>query len=257
MLAGNSARAQEALGRPLQGLGAVFRDAVADEKFGPAPGCNPQETAINGRLGTLHSNADPLFPPRAPVTSPVGRAARGAAIGEILLRLDAVLATGRTEFIAVTVLWRRLLGLADDRVVAQHQAALVHRSQRVLARRGVMNPFILSPLERTARHGLHGHLILECPKDRHGEVLDTIEAGLVRQYGPLPERAFQRDGWRRGSITTAAGARGAVMYRLKSLPSAEVELGVRRGVGLKPVEGITVRCTTGRSGRTKPPALSA
>jgi hypothetical protein len=41
------------------------------------------------------------------------------------------------------------------------------------------------------------------------------------------------------------------------LPSEPVELGVRRGVGLRPVEGITVRCTNGRSGRTKPPALSA
>jgi hypothetical protein len=257
MLAGNSAQAQRALGRPLDGLGRVSGDAVADEKSRPAPRWNPQESAKNRCREPLHSNRDPLSPPRALITSPVGRAAKGAAIGEVLLRLDAVLATGRTEFVAVTVLWRRLLGLADDRVVARHQAALVHRGRRVLARRGVMNPFIYSALERTDRHGLHGHVVIECPKDLHGEVLDVMEAGLVRQHGPLPERALQRDGWHRGSIATAAGARGAVMYRMKSLPSEPVELGVRRGVGLRPVEGITVRCTNGRSGRTKPPALSA
>jgi len=207
---------------------------------------------------SIVSNRDHLSPPRALITSPVGRAARGAAIGEVLLRLDATLATGRTQFIAVTVLWRRLLDITDDdRIVARHQAALVHRSQRILARRGMMDPFIYSALERTGRHGLHGHVVIECPKDLHGKVLEAVEAGLVRRHGPLPARAFQRDGWRRGSITTAAGARGAVMYRMKSLPSEPVELGVRRGVGLRPVAGITVRCTNGRSGRTKPPALSA
>jgi hypothetical protein len=257
MQVAKSAQAHGALDCPLHGLGRVSGGAVADEKSRPAPGWNPQESAKNRCREPLHSNGDPLPTPRALITSPVGRAARGAAIGEVLLRLDAVLATGRTEFVALTVLWRRLIGLADDRVVARHQAALVHRGRRVLARRGVMNPFIYSALERTGRHGLHGHVVIECPKDLHGEVLDAVEAGLVRRHGPLPARAFQRDGWRRGSITTAAGARGAVLYRMKSLPSEPVELNVRRGVGLRPVEGITVRCSNGRSGRTKPPALSA
>lgn len=251
MQVANSAQAQGALERPLDGLGRVSGDAVADEILRPAPRWNPRKSAKNRCREPLHSNTT-LF---LPATAPVGRAAKGASIGEVLLRLDAVLDAGRTEFVAVTVLWRRLLDFTDDdQIVAQHQAALVHRSQRVLARRGVMNPFILPVLERTARHGPHSHIVLECPKDLHGDVLDVLEAGLVRRHGPLPERAFRRDGWRRGSITTAKAARGAVLYRLKSLPTEPVELGVRRGVGLRPVKGITVRCTNGRSGRTKPPA---
>src|SRR4051794_30696178 len=103
MLAGNSAQAQRALGRPLDGLGRVSGGPVADEKFGPAPRCNPQKSAKNGCREPLSSNRNPFPTPRAPITSPVGRAARGAAIGEVLLRLDATLAAGRTEFVAVSV----------------------------------------------------------------------------------------------------------------------------------------------------------
>src|SRR4051794_39335593 len=98
MLAGNSAQAQRALGRPLDGLGRVSGEAVADEILRPAPRCNPQESAKNGCREPLHSNRDHLSTPRALITSPVGRAARGASIGETLLRLDATLAAGRTQF---------------------------------------------------------------------------------------------------------------------------------------------------------------
>jgi hypothetical protein len=203
-------------------------------------------------------NADHFAPPNPPVAGSVGRAAKGASLGEVLLRLDATLEAGRTGFIAVSILWSRLLGTkGDDRDVARHQAALVHRARRVLARRGVTNPFIFSslersPLERANLPTLHGHVVMECPQGLHGEVLDAVEDGLVRRHGPLPRRAFWRDGWHRGSITTADSALGAVMYRLKSLPSAPVELGVRRGVGLRPVEGVTVRCSNGRANLPPP-----
>jgi hypothetical protein len=188
-----------------------------------------------------------------PGTSPVGRAAKGSSIVEVLLELDLLRQAGQDDFVAVTVLWRRILAVTDDdQAVARHQAALVHRLRRVLARRHVPKPLVLSVLENTTLHGTHGHLVAQCPAELHDTVLNAMEAGLTRRHGPLPTRAFNRDGWRHdGSIGTQKGVLGAVRYRLKSFPSAPVEHGVRRGVGLKPVEGITVRCS---NGRPKPPA---
>ncbi|RYI26772.1 MAG: hypothetical protein EON48_06365 [Acetobacteraceae bacterium] len=205
----------------------------------------------------------------------MGRAARGAAIAEVLLQLDDVLAAGRTCFIVFTVLWRRVLDTTDDdRDVARHQAALVHRARRALARRGVHGPFVLSVMEKTKGQGLHGHIVAECPKAFQRQVLDVVEAGLARRYRKrdgkkplmrrsrslpkairdlLPPRTFNRDGWHKGSVVSAKAAIGAVSYRLKSLPVEPVEHGIRRGCGLRPVEGVTVRCSTGRP---KPAAQS-
>lgn len=247
--------------------GAVFGDAVADEFSGGAVGPKARVSAENQDRGPALSNTTLSQPARDPGTKPVGRAAKGAAVAEILLQLDAVLQAGRTCFIAFTVLWRRVLDTTDDdRDVARHQAALVHRLRRVLGRRHVSNAFVFAALEKTAKQGLHGHVVAECPKAFQRQVLDVVEAGLARRYRKrdgkrvvqrrqsvsktirdlLPPRTFNRDGWHKGSVVSAKAAIGAVSYRLKSLPVASVEHGIRRGCGLRPVEGVTVRCSTGR-----------
>jgi hypothetical protein len=231
-------------------LAALSGGEVADEFSAPASRRKPQKTAKNGRRGPRLSNTGP-FPPG---TAPISRAAKGATIPEVKQWLAEALAAGQTEFVLMTFLWRRLVGLDDDdRAIARHQAALLHRAQRVLARRGVRNPFVLSVLENTARHGTHGHLVMHCPRALQDEVLSAVEAGLVRRHGALPPSAFNRDGWRhRGSSNTVKAITGAVDYRLKSIVRGEEECGVRRGVGLRPIEGIAVRCSGGRADRPPP-----
>lgn len=194
-----------------------------------------------------------LSPP-ARLAPPVARPGKGASLPDCIAAVEEALAADGPGFIVCTIMWRRLLALNDDREIAREQAELVHRLRRVLARRGWRNAVIFSVLERTERHGLHGHVMAQAPcVTEHEEILDTVEAGLRRRFGRLPGRTFNRDGRRRrwqtqplGSIWTERQARGALAYRLKSLPAQAEEYGVRRGVGLRPVECISLKVSRGR-----------
>lgn len=179
---------------------------------------------------------------------PVARSGRGASIPESFAVLEASMAARGPGYICFTILWQRVLRADQLEMIPREQAALIHRLRRVLARRGHRNVLIFSVLERTAKHGLHGHVLAESPvADEHEEILDAVEEGLIRCYGRLRSRAFRRDGWHRGSIRTAQAALGALRYRLKSLPSEPIEHGVRRGLGLLPVAGISIKASRGRT----------
>lgn len=207
---------------------------------------NPAENREKPRQNRVSSNGILLTTPAPP--PPVARPGKGASLAECLGALEIALSERGPGFIVCTVLWRRLMPLADDRAIAREQAALVHRLRRVLGRRGQHASVVFSVLERSDRQGLHAHFMASVPcLDDHPGVLDAVEAGLVKKFGELPRRSFNRDGWRRGSINTDRAARGALAYRLKSLPRQPLEHGVHRGVGLRPVECVSVKVSRGRN----------
>jgi hypothetical protein len=224
--------------------------------FPRPPSPNSRENLEDPEPRAANVNLRPptrLCPPPL-LAPPVARPGKGASLVECIDAMEAALAADGPGFIVFTIMWRRLLALNDDREIAREQAELVHRLRRVLARRGWRNAIIYSVLERTERHGLHGHVMAQAPcVTEHEEILDTVEAGLRRRFGRLPGRTFNRDGRRRrwqtqplGSIWTERQARGALAYRLKSLPAQAEEYGVRRGVGLRPVECISLKVSRGR-----------
>ncbi|MCX6844947.1 MAG: hypothetical protein NTU84_00015 [Verrucomicrobia bacterium] len=187
---------------------------------------------------------------------PVARPGKGAHLTDCLAAMKAALDHAESEgFICFTITWVRLLHNAKDREIAQEQASLIHRLRRVLSRRGHHNSMIFSVLERTAKHGLHGHVIAQASNvDEHEELLDVVEESLIGRYGPLPPHTFNRDGrrWKDqdeplGSIWTADQALGALRYRLKSLPIEPIEHGVRRGKDLRPVKSISIKISRGRN----------
>lgn len=218
---------------------------------------HPPPAQGRGNLGKRHfagpiSNETPFKPLSL---EPVARPGKGAHLTDCLATLETALARHGPGFIAFTILWRRLMPLAEDREIGREQADLVHRLRRALARRGLQDPVIFSVLERSAQQGIHGHVLAQAPRVQdHAEILNVVEAGLVRRFGPLPPRTFHRDGRRRknqreppGSIWTWRQAKGALQYRLKSLPREAEEHGVRRGVGLRPVMCISVKVSRGRT----------
>lgn len=222
------------------------RAMAADEISSTGTKRNRRLSAENAGAGRSNSKERPWTLPSTP-PAPVARPAKGADIASCLSAMEAALEQDGPGFIAFTIMWRRLLALADDAEIARHQAEVVHRYRRVLARRGYSNVLVVSVLERTERHGLHGHLLAQAPRVAdHANILDAVERGLARRYGRVPPRTFNRDGWHDGSIRTAAAARGALAYRLKSLPREAEEHGVRRGVGLRPVGCVSVRLSRGR-----------
>lgn len=212
----------------------------------------PPHVNIHPRSPTSPSRA--ASKPQRPIAPPVARPGKGASIVECIQAMEEALAADGPGFIVFTIMWRRLLALNGDREIAREQAALVHRLRRVLGRRGCPQAVIFSVLERTERHGLHGHIMAQAPcVSEHEGILDAVEEGLLKRFGRLPPRAYHRDGrrWRghprpAGSIWTERQARGALAYRLKSLPQQPEENGVRRGVGLRPVECISVKLSRGR-----------
>lgn len=152
--------------------------------------------------------------------------------------------------ITFTVLWRRLMPLASDREIAREQAGLVHRLRRMLGRRDFPNAFVVSSLEHTAKQGLHGHIVAQCPEAQQDFILSAVEVGLERRFGKLPARAFKRDGWRKGIITTEKQLIGKARYLLKGAITSPLESGVRRGLGLRSVAVTAIKFG---SGRRRPP----
>lgn len=227
---------------------------TADEFSPPHASRKRRVSAENAIPRARHSNRTPWTLPSTP-PAPVARPGKGAGLQDSLEAMERALEGDGPGFIACTILWRRLLAFASDREIARHQAALVHRYRRVLARRGYPSILVYSVLERSERHGLHGHILAQAPRiEDHVGILDAVEAGLHHRFGRLPHRTFKRDGRRYkgnprplGSIWTAKQARGALRYRLKSLPREAEECGVRRGVGLRPVECIAIKVSRGRS----------
>lgn len=213
-----------------------------------------RRTIVNIRPRSPTSPSRAASKPPRPIAPPVARPGEGASLVECLEAMEEALAADGPGFVVFTIMWRRLLALNSDREIAREQAALVHRLRRVLARRGWRNALVFSVLERTERHGLHGHIMAQAPCiAEHEEILDAVEKGLRDRFNRLPGRTFGRDGrrWKghprpRGSIWTERQARGALAYRLKSLPIDAEEHGVRRGVGLRPVECISVKLSRGR-----------
>lgn len=228
-----------AAGALVVATGTTFAHPPADEISPPSPMPNRRISAGTRRRPRSHSKE--TLP-----NAPVARPAKGASLAECLAAMDRALDQGSIGFIAFTVMWRRISLDWSDRKIAAEQGRLVHCLRRSIARRGLANALVIPVLERTHRHGLHGHILAQCPVKDHAAVLDAVETSLQRRYGDLPPRTFNRDGWRRGSITTARAARGALRYRLKSLPFLPIDHDVRRGVGLLPINAITVRCSTGR-----------
>lgn len=187
---------------------------------------------------------------------PVARPGKGAHLTDCLAAMKTALDRAENAgFICFTIVWVRLLHKSEDREIAREQASLINRLRRTLSRRGHHNSVIFSVLERTAKHGLHGHVLAQARNiDEHEELLDVVEEGLIARHGPLPARTFNRDGRRlknqkqpRGSIWTADQALGALRYRLKSLPIEPIEHGVRRGKDLRPVKSISIKISRGRN----------
>ncbi len=164
-------------------------------------------------------------------------------IDEILTNLEIAISAGQS-FIALTLPWRRVLPYASDREIARAQQRLVSRHRERVQKAGLAAPFILSVFESTARMGTHGHLMAGVP-DNPEKWLLAIERQLAREFGDLPPGFPWRDGHHGGRIQTAAAARGACAYRLKSIV-ADGERGIRRGRGLRPVSVCPVRLSRGR-----------
>ncbi len=150
-----------------------------------------------------------------------------------------------TNFIAVTLAWRKTLPLADDREIVRAQQALVNRHRERAKRAGLSNPFILSVYEKSEKLGQHGHLMLQCPGN-HSRFLGAVERQLIRMFGTLPPNFLWFDGRHGGKIQTRAAAIGAFKYRMKSAVAGEVEFGIRRGVGLRKLDFKTIRISRGR-----------
>ena len=164
-------------------------------------------------------------------------------LDEILTELEFAISQ-RQSFIAITLPWRRVLPFASEPAIARAQQRLVSRHRERVRKAGLAKPFILSVFESTARMGTHGHLMAGVP-DNPEKWLLAIERQLAREFGDLPPGFPWRDGRHGGRIQTAAAARGACAYRLKSIV-ADGERGIRRGRGLRPVSVCPVRLSRGR-----------
>jgi hypothetical protein len=164
-------------------------------------------------------------------------------IDEILTNLEIAISAGQS-FIAVTLAWRRVLPYASDREIARAQQRVVSRHRERVRKAGLARPFILSAFESTAKMGTHGHIMAGVP-DHPEKWLLAIQRQLAREFGDLPPGFPWRDGHHGGRIQTAAAARGAAAYRLKSIV-ADGERGIRRGLGLRPVSVPPVRLSRGR-----------
>ena len=164
-------------------------------------------------------------------------------IDEILTDLEIAIRE-RQSFIAITLPWRRVLPYATEREIARAQQRLVARHRQRVQKAGLDKPFILSVFESTSRMGYHGHLMAGVP-DNPEKWLLAIERQLAREFGDLPPGFPWRDGRHGGRVLTAAAARGACAYRLKSIV-ADGERGIRRGLGLRPVSVPPVRLSRGR-----------
>lgn len=167
-------------------------------------------------------------------------------MADVLTELQGAVGCYGPPAISCTVLWRRLMPLASDREIAREQAGLVHRLRRMLGRREFPNAFVISTLENTTKQGLHGHIVAQCPKAQQDFILSAIEGGLVRRFGKLPARAFKRDGWFKGCITTEKQLIGKVRYLLKGAITSPLESGVRRGLGLRSVSVPAIKFGSGR-----------
>ena len=165
-------------------------------------------------------------------------------ISDILAQFETALGAS-TSFVAVTLAWRKVLPLADDRRIVQAQQRLVNRHRERAKRAGLSQPFILSAFERSEKLGLHGHLLMQVPGN-HDRFLSAVARQLVREHGPLPPNFLNFDGRHHGRIKTPAGALGAVKYRMKSCVTGDGECGIRRGVGLRRLGFKFIRVSRGR-----------
>ncbi len=165
-------------------------------------------------------------------------------ICEHLDALEKALGAG-SNLICVTLAWRKVLPLADDREIVRAQQGLVNRHRERARRAGLSAPFILSSFESSEKLGLHGHLLMQVPGNPD-RFLAAVERQLIREHGPLPPNFFHRDGRHQGRIKTPAAARGALKYRLKSCVGGDGEFGIRRGVGLRRLGFKFIRISRGR-----------
>ena len=165
-------------------------------------------------------------------------------ISDILAQFETALGAS-TSFVAVTLAWRKVLPLADDRRIVRAQQALVNRHRERAKRAGLPDVFILSAFERSEKLGLYGHLLLQIPRNPD-RFLAAVARQLVREHGLLPPNFLNFDGRHRGRIKTASAARGALKYRLKSAVAGSGEMGIRRGVGLRGLGFKFIRVSRGR-----------
>lgn len=149
------------------------------------------------------------------------------------------------NFICITLAWRRVLPLADDRQIVRAQQRLANRHREKVRRAGLSQPFILSAFEKSEKLGLHGHLLMQVPGN-HDRFLGAVERQLVRMFGTLPPNFLWFDGRHGGKIQTRAAAIGALKYRLKSCVGGDGEFGIRRGVGLRRLGFKFIRISRGR-----------
>jgi hypothetical protein len=150
-----------------------------------------------------------------------------------------------SNFIVLTLAWRKVLPLADDREIVRAQQRLLNRHRERVRRAGLQKPFLLSVFERSEKLGLHGHLLLQIPENPN-RFIGAVERQLIREHGPLPPNFFNRDGRHQGRIKTQCAARGAFRYRMKSCVGGEAEFGIRRGVGLRRLGFKFIRISRGR-----------
>jgi hypothetical protein len=165
-------------------------------------------------------------------------------ISDTLEQFESALSAS-SSFVCVTLAWRKVLPLADDRLIVQAQQRLVNRHRERAKRAGLSDPFILSVFEKSGKLGLHGHLLLQIPANPD-RFLSAVARQLVREHGLLPPNFLNFDGRHRGRIKTASAARGALRYRLKSAVAGSGEMGIRRGVGLRRLGFKFVRVSRGR-----------
>jgi hypothetical protein len=166
-------------------------------------------------------------------------------ISDILEQFEKALGAS-SSFVCVTLAWRKVLPLADDREIVKAQQALVNRHRERAKRAGLSQPFLLSVFERSEKLGTHGHLLMQVPGNPD-RFLAAVERQLVREHGPLPPNFLNFDGRHHGRIKTPSAARGAFRYRMKSCVGGDGEFGIRRGVGLRRLGFKFIRISRGRA----------
>lgn len=164
---------------------------------------------------------------------------------------------GPAAAIAITILWSRLLPLAEQRAVARAQADLVKYMRDWTRHRGLPHAFIVSTLERDPRMGRHGHFLVQAHLKDLDDLMDAVERQLRRRYGELPPLTYMRGSrafpynQMHGRITSAAMGLGWLRYCLKGSVQADNDLGINRPPGMLDVEGIAIRWGCGMPERDK------
>jgi hypothetical protein len=210
----------------------------------------PRKTRGDTRV--YPSNYSPLVRGATPPGTTRGR----RSLEEVMEDLHLAASSASPAAISFTVLWHLILSRKGDQDALRAQGELVSALRGAARRRGLPHIFVLHAVECGEQGNLHGHLLLQVPREFQEELLVYAERRIKAVHkrergGNLPKIAFHRDGrWNTGKMYSAKQLIGKGMYLLKSLVAHGVNHGVEAERKLRPVKGPSVASGWGRIRKT-------